>query len=267
VENTKVRENVVTLAVLRIHGRDAATFLQGQLSSDVAALAGGASQLAGYHNPQGRVIALLRLSRVAPEDLLAQLPLELALPVAQRLRRYILRAKLAIDIFDSPTALTAALPQISLPDGWNATCSRDADIAAGLPQVYAATSEQFVAQMLNLDCIGAISFSKGCYTGQEVIARAHYRGRVKRRMRRFVTRTAVAAATAQTPLVPGASIRLPDGRRLEVVDAVERTDGRVEFLAVAPFGPAAAESAPNTGSAEPTPLDCEPLTLPYALPD
>ena len=60
-------------------------------------------------------------------------------------------------------------------------------IAAGEPQVFAATSEAFVAQMLNLDLLGAIAFDKGCYTGQEVIARAHYRGRVKRRMQRFVT--------------------------------------------------------------------------------
>jgi folate-binding protein YgfZ len=64
---------------------------------------------------------------------------------------------------------------------------RARDIAAGLPQIVTATSAAFVAQMLNLDCIDAISFTKGCYTGQEVIARAHYRGRVKRRMQRFVS--------------------------------------------------------------------------------
>jgi folate-binding protein YgfZ len=55
-----------------------------------------------------------------------------------------------------------------------------ADIAAGLPELTAQTSGEFVAQMLNLDALGGISFNKGCYTGQEVIARAHYRGRVKR---------------------------------------------------------------------------------------
>ena len=64
---------------------------------------------------------------------------------------------------------------------------RRLDVAAGLPQVYARTSEEFIAQMLNLDALGAIAFEKGCYTGQEVIARAHYRGRVKRRMQRFVS--------------------------------------------------------------------------------
>jgi folate-binding protein YgfZ len=65
------------------------------------------------------------------------------------------------------------------------------DIADGEAQVYAATSEEFVAQMLNLDALDAIAFDKGCYTGQEVIARAHYRGRVKRRLQRFVSRGAL----------------------------------------------------------------------------
>ena len=56
------------------------------------------------------------------------------------------------------------------------------DIKAGLPWVQASTQDLFIAQTLNLDLIGGISFTKGCYPGQEVIARAHYRGTVKRRM-------------------------------------------------------------------------------------
>ena len=59
------------------------------------------------------------------------------------------------------------------------------DIRAGIAPVGAAISERFVPQMLNYDRLGAISFSKGCYTGQEVIARAHYKGAVKRRMQGF----------------------------------------------------------------------------------
>src|SRR4029453_9123009 len=81
---------------------------------------------------------------------------------------------------------------------------RALDIAAGLPQVYATTSEAFVAQMLNFDVLGSVAFTKGCYTGQEVIARAHYRGRVKRRMQRFLT-------TAVGLLAPGTAGRFSDG--------------------------------------------------------
>ena len=151
------------------------------------------------------------------------------------------------------------------------------DIATGLPQVYASTSEQFVAQMLNLDLIDAISFSKGCYTGQEVIARAHYRGRIKRRMQRWRTTHAVE-------LAPGDAARLRDGRSLRVIEAAALPDGRHEFLAVAPLdgrssaaggdtdgGATAAHEAspasPETGSsAGDILIEAEPLPLPYELP-
>jgi folate-binding protein YgfZ len=105
---------------------------------------------------------------------------------------------------------------------------RRLDVAAGQPQVYAATSEEFVAQMLNLDVLDAIAFDKGCYTGQEVIARAHYRGRVKRRMQRFVSRE-------PCQLGPGDSGQLTDGRSFKVVLAAQLHDGRCDFLAVAPL--------------------------------
>jgi folate-binding protein YgfZ len=62
---------------------------------------------------------------------------------------------------------------------------RLADTRAGLPQVYASTREAFVAQMLNLDLLDGISFSKGCYTGQEIIARTQHLGRIKRRLYRL----------------------------------------------------------------------------------
>jgi tRNA-modifying protein YgfZ len=127
-------------------------------------------------------------------------------------------------------------------------------IAAGEPQVYAATSEQFVAQMLNLDAVGAIAFDKGCYTGQEVIARAHYRGRVKRRLQRFVTASTLAA---------GAGGSFADGRSFKVVDAVRRADGRCEFLAVAPLTGADGDAAPEAAAH----VEAQPLPLPYALPD
>ena len=114
------------------------------------------------------------------------------------------------------------------------------DIADGEAQVYAATSEEFVAQMLNLDALDAIAFDKGCYTGQEVIARAHYRGRVKRRLQRFVSRGAAALAV-------GESGTLADGRAFKVVEAVRLADGRCEFLAVAPFGAGSARVPAEAG--------------------
>jgi folate-binding protein YgfZ len=232
------------LSVIAIGGPQAAPFLQGQLSADMERLAVGARVLTGLHNPQGRVIALLDIERSSAEEFLALLPAGLAGTVAARLRKYVLRAKVRIE---------EATPAADAPRKSALQQVRD-----GIPQVYAATSEAFVAQMLNLDLLGAIAFDKGCYTGQEVIARAHYRGRVKRRMQRWLN-------ASGTRLKPGDSARGPDGRALTVVRGAP-AGGDQEILAVGTFaatGDTGAESA-----ADPSLVAVSgPLPLPYALPD
>jgi len=279
---------LTTLGVLHFDGPGASAFLQGQLSCDTAALGGEQLLPAGWHNPQGRVLALLRVGLAGSERIIAVLERELAAFTAEQLRRFVLRAKVTItDASDHvavfgllpevPGALAPAAPagaliyrdgaaarwlllqpvsaappaQLSAAERWHG-----AMLAAGFPTVGKAISGQFVAQMLNLDCLGAISFTKGCYTGQEVIARAHYRGKVKRRMQRFLTRAPVR-------LAPGEHYRLADGRGAQVVSAQARPDGRSELLAVAPL--VATASADAAVSSAPL-LECEDLPLPYALP-
>jgi tRNA-modifying protein YgfZ len=227
------------LGAVRVHGPDALAFLQGQLSNDLMKLSPAQPMLAGLHNPQGRAVAVLRLFLVAPDEVLAVLPRELVTTVIARLSKFVLRSKVKLSEADSPADERRAL-----------------DIQQGIPQVYAATSEAFVAQMLNLDLVGGISFEKGCYTGQEVIARAHYRGRVKRRMQRFRSASAIE-------LGPGATGVLRDGRSFRVVDAVTLEDGRSEFLAVAAVG--SSEAPESEGEA--ALVDAEALPLPYSLPD
>jgi folate-binding protein YgfZ len=226
-------------------GPDAEKFLQGQVSADIGKLAVGARTrtLAGLHNPQGRVIALLRVSRVAPEEFRATLPRELVASVAARLRKFVLRAKVSVEEHPLAAGDVAASPL--------------SEVLAGIPEVYAATTETFVAQMLNLDLLDAIAFDKGCYTGQEVIARAHYRGRVKRRLQRWLN-------VSGTVLVPGDPARGPDGRALTVVRTAAR-DGGQEILAVGNYVAAADDPAPNDGGA--TVLVEGPLPLPYSLPE
>jgi folate-binding protein YgfZ len=127
------------------------------------------------------------------------------------------------------------------------------DIAAGLPWVEAATQDVFIPQTLNLDLIGGVSFTKGCYPGQEVVARSHYRGTVKRRMARGVIalpdqgamagegRAAAAAsgATAATTADqstlgrPGVDIfdaKSPDNPCGRIINAARCTDGTVEHV-------------------------------------
>jgi tRNA-modifying protein YgfZ len=101
---------------------------------------------------------------------------------------------------------------------------RRADIEAGVPVVYAATSDRFVPQMANLDLLGGISFDKGCYTGQEIVARLHYLGQLKRRL--FVFRCDGA------PPVPGTELRSNGSAAGEVVDAVDAGNGSSLISAV-----------------------------------
>jgi tRNA-modifying protein YgfZ len=88
-----------------------------------------------------------------------------------------------------------------------------AEIEAGLPEVFPETSGEFVAQMLNIDRLGGVSFSKGCYPGQEIVARAHHLGRVKRRARGF--------RAAAPPPSPGTSLRDSTGTVLRAAPAGE----------------------------------------------
>ncbi len=273
------------LGVLRLGGADTRPFLQGQLSQDMQRLQADALLPAGLHLPTGRTLALLWLT-VSGDDVLAVLPRELLATVMGHLRRYILRAKVRLEdaseewrvlggvsaplpanadtasralrfhddrsLYLLPAATPLSSPLTLTREQWRAL-----DIAAGLPQVYAATSGAFVAQMLNLDCIGAIAFDKGCYTGQEVIARSHYRGRVKRRMQRFHTPESRA-------LPPAATGMLSDGRRFEVVDSVANDAGGRDFLAVTTLTAEAAASAHDATDAAGR-LPSINLPLPYAL--
>jgi folate-binding protein YgfZ len=99
---------------------------------------------------------------------------------------------------------------------------RRADIAAGLPTIYAETRDFYVPQMLNLDRLAGIDYDKGCYVGQEIVARAR-RAQVKRRLYRFAVSGAAPALT--TPV-------LHEGVQVgEVIDATDNGD-HSELLAV-----------------------------------
>jgi folate-binding protein YgfZ len=273
-----------SLAVVRVNGADAVPFLQGQVTNDVVGL-DDRSRLAAYTTAQGRVIALLRLLR-RDDALYALLPAELAPGVIDRLRRFVLRAKVRIDLLDdwSVTGLqistrlaTPSAPAASettaeaglvfdYPDGRRAIARRGAaadeavteqwwqaaDIAAGVPQVGAETSEHYVPQMLNLDLLEAISFSKGCYTGQEIVARTQNLGRIKRRTFRY----AIRSDEAPPPLT---ALNLGPAKVGEVIMSA-RVDGGAELLAVVALDARDRPLRTATGHT------AVPLPLPYAVP-
>lgn len=168
---------------LTVRGSDALSFLQGQLTNDLSRLDTGKRMLAAWCNPKGRVICLFRVSRNEFGFELA-LPDELADAVQKRLAMFRFRARVEFGLAKVSAADLGAPGSIQ---DW-----RLDNLRAGIPEIRAAQSEAFTPHMLNLDLLDAISLDKGCYTGQEIVARTHYRGATKRRMFRFESGTPVA---------------------------------------------------------------------------
>ncbi|QKQ23823.1 folate-binding protein YgfZ [Candidatus Ruthia endofausta] len=150
---------------LKINGADAQSFLQGQLSNNIASIGENEWQLNAYCQHQGKVIALFWVTKVKGNFYL-NFPDNLQNKVLKRLNMFILMANVEIK-----QATLNTNPPIDVMKH---------------PEVYLITSEKFVPQELNLDIdeVG-VSFSKGCYPGQEVVARLHYLGKPKRFMRLF----------------------------------------------------------------------------------
>lgn len=142
-------------------------------------------------------------------------------------------------------------------DAWRWT-----EVRSGIASIVPATSEQFVPQMLNLEAeaIGAVSFTKGCYPGQEVVARSHYLGKAKRRA--FLARIVAGAegAVAREP-APGRDVVDGSGREIGlVVSAAPSPDGAVDVLFEAQVAAVQAGAIAVDGQA------LQPLELPYPLP-
>jgi len=200
------------LSVIRLSGADAVDFLHNQVSADVMALAQGESTFACYCEPKGRVLALMLVSRDG-DDLYVVMAASLLAKIATRLRMYVLRAKVDIEILDScivsgvhsgealsPTPVSVvAVPdsddQLIITIGETAPTADSAPLNAwkvaelrrGITWLCPETSGQFLPQMLGYDSLGAVNFRKGCYPGQEIVARTHYLGKVKRHPRLLCT--------------------------------------------------------------------------------
>jgi len=169
---------------LVVSGADALEFLQGQLTIDLQKLSAGESRRAGWCNPKGRIICLFDIS-AENEGFDLTFPTELAGDVVKRLTMFRFLAKVDFDLQSSGEE------------------SRLLDkLRDGVAEIWKEQSEKFTPHMLNLDLIDAVDFDKGCYTGQEIVARTHYRGASKRRCMRF---------KSPEPVSPGDNVS--DGNR------------------------------------------------------
>jgi folate-binding protein YgfZ len=203
--------------LIRATGADAASFLQGQLTADVAGLAVGQATLAGYCSPKGRLLASFIAWRSAPDEFLLACSADVLPATLKRLSMFVLRAKCKLSDAGAELALWGGLGTADAAAAWSARSSgsehavrlpdvegqvrwliaRPADAAplppldpalwqrlevqSGIVRIVAATADQFVPQMVNFELVGGVNFKKGCYPGQEVVARSQYRGTLKRR--------------------------------------------------------------------------------------
>lgn len=202
------------LSAIRFNGADAGDFLHNQLSADVLALANGESTFACYCEPRGRVLALMLVSRDG-DDIYVVMSAPLAASVATRLRMYVMRAKVDIEVLDNcivsgvhagelPPRSPSDVAVVAVPDSTDhlvittgeTTLTADsapmkawkvAELQRGITWLCPETSGQFLPQMLGYDSLGAVNFHKGCYPGQEIVARTHYLGKVKRHPRLLCT--------------------------------------------------------------------------------
>ncbi len=201
-----------------VAGADALAFLQGQLTNDLRRLDHDPRLLAGWCNPKGRVICLFRLTRAGDRIGLA-LPAELADSVLRRLTMFRFRAKVDLSI----SADAASILADGDPAGFDLAAWQRSNLEHGVPEIGIAQSEAYTPHMLNLDRLDALSLDKGCYTGQEVVARTHYRGASKRRTLRY---------TASTATIPGTSVLAGDRKAGEVLNVIGRDVLAVVSLAV-----------------------------------
>lgn len=296
--------------IVRITGPGTDKFLQGQFSQQIDDVTQSHSPRAAACTPKGRAYCLTRLVRDG-DDVLMEIPAELAEDTVNRLRKYLMLFRgTSMEVVtdariiglmgeatakqllpDATDTLSSAgdsvmihgchlirtmdtaeglaryelwqtgdpdeslqqtlddIPEATLAD-WHA-----AEIAAGVAALTSATEEGFVPQMLNWQHVGGIHFKKGCYTGQEVIARMHFLGQLKKSLFRFST------SQTNNPPAPGEAIVNGDRSVGTVINSVSFADGSTELLAVVRHDAAELNLAPE--SAPDAMLSLRPL--PYSV--
>ena len=279
--------------VIRAAGDDAKTFLHGQLTQDVLKLDDAQARLAGYCSPKGRLLASFVMWQRGPAEVLLACSADLLAPTLKRLSMFVLRAKCKLTDASAELPVhglvgdvaAAAAPgaawsrtgdAIRLPDAagtpralWvgadppaapalDAAAWRWLEVQSGIPRIVAATVEQFVPQMVNLELVGGVNFQKGCYPGQEIVARSQYRGTLKRRAYLFESD---AAAMPGQELFADSDPGQPAGL---VAFAAPAPDGSGRFGVLAETKIALASGPLHLGAAD-GPL-LVPASLPYALP-
>ncbi len=251
--------------LIAMDGRDAAAFAQAQFMNDLNGLQPGQWQWNGWLTPKGRVVALFALLKWSEQRVWLLVPDADAIALAEGLKRFLFRSKVTIEVrddlqvtgaFAAPAAARGnafvgedgvieldlgaeggprRLRIVSYDPTVDADIARDEapdarwrlfDLEHGLPRLPASQVEHWTPQQLSLELLRAFSVKKGCYPGQEIVARTHFLGKAKR---------GLALLEGDLAIDPGAEVRA-DGSSLGTVIASADTGGRHLALAVLSLG-------------------------------
>lgn len=269
--------------VIGVDGDDAVAFLQSQLSNDVAGMAESQLRMAGLCTAKGRMLGSFFVLRQGKQVFLVCRK-ETIPALVKRLSMFVLRSKCKVrdcttefqvaylpdSAQPSPMrvqwaestenacataslrALNGITPGFQLITGAEVSTHAQADDAfefalqqLGIAYVSQATVEMFIPQAINFDLVGGVSFSKGCYPGQEIVARSHYLGKVKRRVFQ-------AVANADISVLPGQDVWLT-GKNNEPAGQVATSvvfNGKQYLLVELAVGDAEQEGAEFTVKSE-----------------
>lgn len=246
---------LISLGYLKVSGLDAKKFLQGQLTCDLEDSTPELCLLGAHCNPQGRIISLFHLFQYEGSYLL-QMPSSLV-PIAYKaLKKYAVFFK--VELTDVSTEIAALgycgnepvfakklhAVKLAAPGRYqilgpkekissllkkiikNETANysnawKYIDLRGKLPEIYPETSEKFLPHDINLPALNGVSFKKGCYTGQEIVARMQYRGQLKKSLQFFQT---------QEQPVRGSEITLEKEIKATVVDYCQVSYNHYELL-------------------------------------
>ncbi len=293
------------VGIIRAQGADAAKFLQGQLTQDVALLGLSEARLAAWCSAKGRMLASFVVFKNTHEDILLVCAASVLPATLKRLQIFVLRAQCKLTDATAQFALRGITGQacegvavwapqreaasereqitLRLPDGFytgvcvprmlqiyplkeGETLSSDADalaawqylsVSSGIAHITTPVADAFVPQMLNYESVGGVNFKKGCYPGQEVVARSQFRGTLKRR---------AYIVSSAAPLQAGQEVF--DSRDAEqpcgTVASAAQEPGNAKWLGIVSMRTSASDSPRlSVGSADGAALQLQ--TPPYAL--
>ena len=210
--------------LITIAGKNAFTFLQGQLTCDMREINETRCLFGACCNHKGRMMANFFVFQQS-ENYYFLLPKSMVEPTITHLKKYAVFSKVELTAADNIKAVEYWGSEIVLKE-MDENTWRLTNIKAGWVWIYPKTSDILVPQMINLQKWGGVNFNKGCYIGQEIIARSEYLGKLKRHLYR-------ANIICDKKPIPGEELKNQNGQPVGVVvEAAQKEHAEYELLAV-----------------------------------